>query len=119
MKTNHNYYSNVPCLGRDCKHWGGEYQEETVIPRGYDTLGLGIWNDEERLVVWHGEHCNKSCELAKIRKKIYDRALEASDNIHKSDKYKSIHTEIRKASEAFDKIADEWRNMKCPFYERI
>ena len=28
-------------------------------------------------------------------------------------------TLCKKSKEAFDKIADEWRNMKCPFYEKI
>ena len=118
MKTIHNYYSNIPCLGKDCKYWGGEYQEETVCPKGYNK-DTGIYSKEEFTSIWHGEHCNISPKLAELRKSIYDRALEASDNIHKIGKYKNIGMEIHKAGEAFDKIADEWRNMRCPFYEKI
>jgi hypothetical protein len=119
MKTIHNYYSNIPCLGKDCKFWGGEYQEERIYPKGYDQLGLGVYIKEAITSMWHGEHCNKNSEIVELRKSIYDRALEASDNVHKSGKYKNISMEIRKAGEAFDNIADEWRNMRCPFYEKI
>lgn len=118
MKTIHNYYSNIPCQGRDCKYWGGEYQEERIYPKGYNK-DSGIYSKEEFTSIWHGEHCNISPKIAELRKSIYDRALEASDNIHESEKYKNISMEIRKAGEAFDKIADEWRNMICPFYEKI
>lgn len=119
MKTIHNYYSNIPCIGKDCKYWGGEYEEGHYCPKGYDQLGLGHYNNEEFVSIWHGEHCNKNCEIGELRKSIYDRALEASDNIHKSNKYKNLNMEIHKAGEAFDKIADEWRNMRCPFYEKV
>jgi len=117
MKTIHNYYSNTPCLGKDCKYWTGEYEDVRVYPKGYDQLGLGHYNNEEFTSIWHGEHCNKNTDIGELRKSIYDRALEASDNIHKNNKYKNIGMEIRKAGEAFDKVADEWRNMRCPFYE--
>lgn len=117
MKTIHNYFSNIPCLGKDCKYWGGEYQKEKIYPKGYNK-DSGIYTKEEFISVWHGEHCNKNTEISQLRKSIYDRALEASDDIHKSNKYKNISMEVRKSGEAFDKIADEWRNMKCPFYEK-
>lgn len=119
MKTIHNYYSNVPCQGRDCKFWGGEYQEEKHYPKGYDQLGLGIYIHEEITSIWHGEHCNKNSEIGQLRKSIYDRALGASDDIYKNNKYKNINTKTRKAKQVFDEIADEWRNMKCPFYDKI
>lgn len=116
MKTIHNYYSRIPCQGRDCIFWDGEYQEEKYYPKGYNK-DSGIYSKEEFVSIWHGEHCKKSFEISQIRQEIYDRALKASDDVHRKG-YKSIHTEIKKAGEAFDKIADEWRNMKCPFYEK-
>jgi hypothetical protein len=115
MKEIHCNYSNVPCQGQDCKFWQGKYEEKTHRPKGYGELG--VWH-EEFISIWHGEHCEKSSDLGTIRQEIYDRALEASDNIHKSNKYKIITTMVKKSGEAFDKIADEWRNMKCPFYEK-
>jgi hypothetical protein len=39
MKTIHNYYSNIPCIGKDCKYWGGEYEKGHYCPKGYDQLG--------------------------------------------------------------------------------
>ncbi len=118
MKTIHNYYSNIPCIARDCTYWAGEFQEEHHYSAGYNK-DSGLYSKESFTSIWHGEHCNKNCEIGELRKSIYDRALEASDNIHKSDKYKNLGMEIRKAGEAFDKIADEWRNMRCPFYEKV
>jgi len=120
MKTIHNYYSNIPCVDKNCKFWGGEYQEEKVYPRGYarNWLGLGIWNNEEITSIWHGEHCKKDFELGKLRQSIYERADKASNDIYKENKYKRITMLVSKAHEAFDKIADEWRNMRCPFYEK-
>lgn len=118
MKIIHCYYSNIPCQGRDCKYWGGEYTEEKLYPVGYNK-DTGIYSKELITSIWHGEHCNRSNDLAQLRKSIYDRALKASDAIHKSNKYKLVSMAVRKAGEAFDKIADEWRNMKCPFYEKV
>ena len=119
MKTIHNYYSNIPCIGRDCKYWGGEFQDEHYCPKGYDQLGLGHYNNEEFTSIWHGEHCNRNFELGQLRQSIYERADKASDDIYKENKYKKITVLITKAHEAFDKIADEWRNMRCPFYEKV
>jgi hypothetical protein len=116
LKTIHSYYSNTPCQGRDCKFWGGEYIEEKIYPSGYNK-DSGLYSKEEFTSVWHGEHCDKSCEIAILRKSIYDKALEASDNVHKSGKYKNINMECHKSGEEFDKIADEWLSMKCPFYK--
>jgi hypothetical protein len=118
-KIIHNYYSNIPCIGKDCKYWGGEYQEEMLYHQGYDKLGLGVYNAEEFAVICHGEHCNRNEDIVQLRKSIYKRALEASDNIHKSRKYKNIRIECNKASEAFRNIENEWRNMRCPFYEKV
>lgn len=115
MKTIHSYYSNIPCQGKDCIFWGGEYQEEKHYSAGYDLLGLHEWH-EEFTSIWHGEHCSKSSDLGQIRQEIYNRALAASDEVHRKG-YKVLSTEIKKAGEAFDKITDEWRKMKCPFYE--
>jgi hypothetical protein len=118
MKTIHYYYSNIPCQGRDCKYWNGEYTEEKIYPVGYNK-DSGIYNKEMIISIWHGERCKKSSDLAELRKSIYDKALEASDNVHKNSKYKNINMVVRKAGEAFDKIADEWRSMKCLFYQKI
>ena len=117
MKTIHNYYSNIPCMGRDCKFWGGEYQEERIYPKGYNK-DSGIYSKEGFTSIWHGEHCNRSFDLGLIRQEIYERADKASDDIYKENKYKIITTMINKAHQAFNNIADEWRHMKCPFYTK-
>lgn len=116
MKTIVNHYSNIPCIGRNCIHWGGEYREEIVRKAGYSEV-TGLYIKEPFLSVWIGEHCNRSAELAEIRKEIYDRAFEASDRVYLKG-YNSISTTVRKAGTEFDRIADEWRNLKCPFFEK-
>jgi len=116
IKTIHNYYSNVPCVGKDCKWWGGEYQEERVYPKGYNK-DSGIYSAEEFTSIWHGEHCKRNFDIGQLRQSIYERADKASDDIYKENKYKLITTLISKAHKAFEEIADEWRNMRCPFYE--
>lgn len=118
MKTIHNYYSNTPCIGKDCQYWGGEYQDEKVYPAGYNK-DSGLYSKEPFTSIWHGEYCNRNFELGQLRQSIYERADKASDDIYKENKYKKITVLIAKAHEAFDKIADEWRNMRCPFYEKV
>jgi len=116
MKEIHCNYSNIPCQGKDCVFFLEEYEEriEHKVGRYY-----GGYNKEPFVAIWHGQRCLRDNELGKIRQEIYDRADDASNNIHKSNKYKIISTLCKKSKEAFDKIADEWRNMKCPFYEKI
>ena len=111
----HYYYSNIPCQGKDCVYWAGEYTEEKTYPKGY-SKNTGIYSKEMFTSIWHGEHCEKSQYLAQLRKSICDRAIVASDSVHMNGKYKNIKVAIRKASEELYKVYDEWRNMKCPFY---
>lgn len=115
MKTIHNTYSNIPCQGRDCIFWDGEYEEIRHYPKGYNK-DSGLYSEEEFTSIWHGEHCKKNFQLGQLRQSIYERASEASDKIYNESKYKRIITMIAKAHSAFNEIADEWRNMRCPFY---
>lgn len=105
-------YCNIPCVGRDCKHWLEEFTTTKYYPSGFRD---GVWR-EELISIWHGERCSKNEELGKIRHEIYTRAQAACDSVYTNTPGCTMRT-IRKASDAFDNIANEWRNMKCPFYE--
>ena len=113
IPVRHETYDNTPCVGRDCKFWGGEYEDVHHYPAGYGSDHK--WH-KESIFIWHGEHCNIVEKIAQIRKEIYDRADKASAEVYLSGKYKRPW---KKASEEFRKIADEWINLKCPFYEKI
>jgi len=110
MKEIHQNYTNIPCQGRDCKYWGGEFEDIYFCP----SKIIDGKRTEDCNVIWHGEHCKKSEEVGKIRGEIYSRAQKAYDDCFDSCKYKKPWIQ---GGSAFDKIADEWRNLKCPFYE--
>ena len=116
IKILHEYYTRIPCITEDCIYFAGDYEERHEYLQGYSKI-TGQYASEPFIVIWHGQKCMRNPELASLRKEIYDRAIAASDDVHKEKKYKNISTEIHKAGEAFDKIADEWREMKCSFYQ--
>jgi hypothetical protein len=112
-QTLHYYYSNHPCQGRDCKFHGGDFEEITEKPARLSALTFSLL--PEAIVVWHGEICNIQEKISKIRKEIYDRADIAKEQVYLSGKYKQPW---KKASKEFHRVADEWINLKCPFYEK-
>ena len=112
VKVIHQYYSNHPCLGRDCVFWDGEKEQVHEYESGYDMFDK--WHSAFKSI-WHGEKCQKDEEIGSIRAEIYDRADKAADKIYESKKYVKPWVQAKKA---FDEIADEWRNLKCPFYTK-
>jgi hypothetical protein len=115
MKIIRNQYTTMGCQGKSCIHYGKDYEDIKIYEKGYGESG--IYHDEFTSI-WEGHECAKDKDRDKIRKEIYDRALTASDEIHKKETdISKISYTIKKASKAFDKIANEWRNIKCPFFE--
>ena len=119
MKTIKYNYFDPGCFGKDCVFYGEEFEDVHLVKEGYhrSELGTPFLCKEDTQVIWCGHHCLKNKELGEIRQAIYNRAQKASDEIS-YDKYKNLSMSIRKKGEAFDNIANEWRNFVCPFYEK-
>jgi hypothetical protein len=112
-----NEYFEAGCLGKSCVYYGKDIEDIREYPAGYSKK-TGNYTKEPFISVWKGHECSRDKERYAIRQEIYERAQKASDNVYnKGTDIKKIRFTIKKASKAFDKIADEWRNFECPFYE--
>jgi hypothetical protein len=115
MRTIETTYSDPQCQGKDCIFYGGDTKEVKYYPPGVDYWGR---KHDEFESIFYGHKCSKNYEIGKIREEIYSRAQKASDNIYNTGGHK-INFLIKKAGQVFDEIADEYRNMKCPFYKKV
>lgn len=91
------------------------YERSKILSPGVDYWGR---KHDEFESIFYGHKCSKNYEIGKIREEIYSRAQKASDNIYNTGGHK-INFLIKKAGQVFDEIADEYRNMKCPFYKKV
>lgn len=101
-----------PCLGKDCIHFLGYTTEEYV--HICDTRGPDYGKECHH--VWHDHTCTKNQALGDIRQEIYDRAFATSDSIYGGWDTPFSRSRLRKAHNAWEAIAEEWRQFRCPFY---
>jgi len=95
-------FVNIGCMPR-CIHFKGNKTETIESISTYKGTTRAI------LRVDTIPECGKDAERAIIRQEIYDRALATRDSM----------PTIRRGHNAFERIANEWRNHKCKFFEPI
>ena len=98
---------DIGCQGTNCIFYKGRKTREvkqliTVKKDGRKVTEKVIRVDTDPI-------CEKGKERGAIREEIYNRAFRAKDE----------KKTYRTMKNAFDKIADEWRNNMCRFYQRL
>jgi hypothetical protein len=117
MLKNVNEYFEAGCLGKSCVYYGKDYEHIREYPAGYSRK-TGDYTKEPFITVWRGHECFKDKERNNLRQDIYERAQKASDAVYnKETDITKIRFTVKRASKAFDKIADEWTKTECSFYE--
>lgn len=103
-----------PCLGKDCTYFLGYTTTEYI----HICEARGPDYGRECRHIWHTHSCAKYQELGDIRQEIYDRAFAAKDAIYGGWDTPFSKARHDKASRAWDAIAEEWRQFRCPFYSQ-